>query len=112
MGGFAGNVDGGFTESAMVVDYVRVYQNAAILSSGEDVFANKFSVYPNPTSDRISVQTNENISKVEIYNTLGQTVFQEKNNFTNMNVSELRSGMYFMKIFSGERSTTKKIIVD
>ncbi|MGY8971875.1 MAG: glycoside hydrolase family 16 protein, partial [Flavobacteriales bacterium] len=70
MGGNGGAIDPNFSQSSMVIDYVRVYQNTT--ASTEDVFANKFSVYPNPSSDVLNIRTNEPIDKVELYNTIGQ----------------------------------------
>ena len=92
-----GNVDPNFTESSMIIDYVRVYQNTT--ASTEDVFASKFTIYPNPVSDRINIKTNEIVDKVEIYSLLGQLVLSKKNS-KSIDTYNLKSGMYLMNIFS------------
>lgn len=103
-----GNVDPNFTESSMIIDYVRVYQNTT--ASTEDVFASKFTVYPNPVSDRINIKTNEIVDKVEIYSLLGQLVLSKKNS-KSIDTYNLKSGMYLMNIFSNGKKATKKVIV-
>jgi beta-glucanase (GH16 family) len=108
MGGNGGAIDSNFSESSMVIDYVRVYQNTT--ASTEDVFANKFSVYPNPSSDVLNIRTNEPIDKVELYNTIGQLIVAKKT--TNINISSINIGVYILKIYSGNRIVTKKVMID
>ena len=108
MGGNGGAIDPNFSQSSMVIDYVRVYQNTT--ASTEDVFANKFSVYPNPSSDVLNIRTNEPIDKVELYNTIGQLIVAKKT--TNVNISSINIGVYILKIYSGNRIVTKKVMID
>jgi beta-glucanase (GH16 family) len=108
MGGNGGAIDPNFSQSSMVIDYVRVYQNTT--ASTEDVFANKFSVYPNPSSDVLNIRTDEPIEKVELYNTIGQLIVAKKT--TNVNISSINIGVYILKIYSGNRIVTKKVMID
>jgi beta-glucanase (GH16 family) len=111
MGGVAGAIDPNFTESSMVIDYVRVYQNNPL--SIDDVFAEKFSVYPNPTenSDVINIRTTEQIDKIELYNAVGQTIISRSNNPYQINIENVASGMYLLKVYSGNKSVVKRVIV-
>ena len=108
MGGNGGAIDSNFSQSSMVIDYVRVYQNTT--ASTEDVFENKFSVYPNPSSDVLNIRTNEPIDKVELYNTIGQLIVAKKT--TNINISSINIGVYILKIYSGKRIVTKKVMIN
>jgi len=108
MGGNGGAIDSNFSQSSMVIDYVRVYQNTT--ASTEDVFSNKFSVYPNPSSDVLNIRTNEPIDKVELYNTIGQLIVAKKT--TNINISSINRGVYILKIYSGKRIVTKKVMIN
>lgn len=108
MGGNGGAIDPNFSQSSMVIDYVRVYQNTT--ASTEDIFANKFSVYPNPSSDVLNIRTNEPIDKVELYNTIGQLIVAKKT--TNINISSINIGVYILKIYSGKRIVTKKVMIN
>ena len=71
---------------------------------------NKFSVYPNPSSDVLNIRTNEPIDKVELYNTIGQLIVAKKT--TNINISSINIGVYILKIYSGKRIVTKKVMIN
>lgn len=110
MGGIAGAIDAGFTESSMVIDYVKVYQNTT--ASIDDVFASKFSVYPNPSTDIINIRTDETLDKTELYNTLGQLILNKDRNTKQLNIYSIKSGIYLLKIYSGNKTVTKKVIIE
>ncbi|MBV7267670.1 family 16 glycosylhydrolase [Winogradskyella sp. WHY3] len=110
MGGVSGVIDPNFTQSSMVIDYVRIYQNTG-LSVG-DVFENKFSVYPNPASSVINIVSEESFERVELYSAMGQLILSKDNNTTKLNVEGLNSGVYILKMFSKGKSATKNILID
>lgn len=69
-------------------------------------------LYPNPTHDKIHIQglPNNNTSAI-IYSILGEEIFTVKNVVNNyFSVSNLKYGVYFIKIISGNKSTIRKII--
>jgi catechol 2,3-dioxygenase-like lactoylglutathione lyase family enzyme len=76
-------------------------------------FATKgFSVYPNPVNNVMNLQANENISKVAIYNVLGQEVYSAKINAmtSSVDMSSMASGAYFVKVnINGTEGTVKVI---
>lgn len=110
MGGYAGNIASNFTNSSMVIDYVRVYQNTDTAGTSEG-FNSKFSVYPNPASDVISIDTDMLVDKVELYSVLGQLVYREENNTKNLKIQKVKSGLYVLKIYAGTKTVTKKIAI-
>lgn len=110
MGGFSGTPDANFTESSLLIDYVRVFQNNSL--GVVDTFADKFSIYPNPSSNFIAIKTNEKINKVLLYNSLGQLVLNEINATKQIDTKYLKSGLYLLKIYSGKNTITKKIIIE
>ncbi len=110
MGGVAGAIDPSFVQSNMVIDYVRVYQNTEL--SIDEAFANKFNVYPNPTSDYIKIASEENIDSVALYNSIGQLIFEKKEHTKLLNVERLKSGIYILKIYSGANATIKKVLIN
>lgn len=109
MGGFAGTIDSGFTESSMVIDYVRVYQNTL---SSESFGSNDFRVYPNPATNEINIQSNRPIDLVEIYNVIGQKVLTRKRVNNPIVITELQAGIYFLEVHSEGSKAVKKIIVN
>jgi beta-glucanase (GH16 family) len=110
MGGISGTIDASFTNSSMVIDYVRVYQNTST-ASVDEVFNSQFSVSPNPASAFISIKTNELIDKVELYSVLGELTLAEEKSTKYFDTKKVASGLYLMKIYSGDKIATKKILL-
>lgn len=77
-----------------------------------------FEIYPNPNSSGLlNIVLNKIITKavVEIYNVFGnkvleQNMYQESN--LKINLKNISSGIYFVKVFDGEKSYCKKLIVE
>jgi beta-glucanase (GH16 family) len=110
MGGIAGTVDSGFTQSSMIIDYVRVYQNTQL--STAKVEASKFKVYPNPAVSEINIQTDLNINKLELYDILGKLILKETKITKSIKLNNLKPGMYLLNIYSGTSKVVKKVIVN
>ena len=70
------------------------------------------SIYPNPTNGNITVCGN-NISMVEVYNLCGQKVVsvEKSANNVNVNMSELTTGVYMVKIVDGNGNATVNKVV-
>lgn len=66
------------------------------------------SIYPNPTSDKILINSSLTINKVEVYNVLGHKVGVY--NAKTIDLSNQADGIYFVKIYSKSMITTKKVI--
>jgi hypothetical protein len=73
-----------------------------------------FLVYPNPTSDAISVTlpNESNLTAITIFNVLGQKVMEKKISSPSVRISlkSLDNGVYFYKIESSDFSKSGKII--
>jgi hypothetical protein len=74
-----------------------------------------FSIFPNPTSNQVILQSNETGSGTtwEFKNILGQTVLTGNIEApqTHINISGLTSGIYMVELRSGEKSVVKKLVV-
>jgi len=63
--------------------------------------------------ERINIiNTGKKIDKIEIYNQAGQVLIQKSKDFDRINVSELASGVYFMKVVMGEDVGVGKVVVE
>lgn len=88
----------------------------AQLTKTEDLLSeNTFAVSPNPASDFINISSGDlNFTKVEIYNVAGQLMDvqngTDRNNAT-VNVANLTSGMYVVKVYFEEGVAAKKVMV-
>jgi hypothetical protein len=96
---------------ALIVDNFTVTQNLITNQFAE----NQFSVTPNPANDIIAVANSNNIliNSIKIVDLNGRVVKQiNVNNVANtqINVSDMTSGIYFMNIISDQGTVTKKII--
>ncbi len=95
--------------------YFAVARDSANLINELD--ENKFSIYPNPANDRLTVQLNsENslIQNLKIINLLGETIdeYKELNkNSTRINTNRLKVGIYLLIIESNEEVLKQRFII-
>ena len=68
------------------------------------------SVYPNPVQNVIFVGVDNDlpIQRVEVFNVTGQKVISSTE--TEINVSELRSGMYYVRVTADDRMVIRSIV--
>lgn len=110
MGGIAGTIDPSFTQSPMVIDYVRIYQNIGL--STDKVDAKNFRVYPNPASDYINIASTEAIDRLEVYSILGNLIISKSNSLDRIDISTLTPGFYLLNIYSGSKKIIKKVVIN
>ncbi len=75
----------------------------------------EFSIFPNPANDYVSIQSENEIVSVEIYNLLGKKVFEQHENLgtnTQINVQNLQNGMYILNVetLQNGKSSSKLLI--
>lgn len=74
-----------------------------------DLAFSDIKIFPNPSSNVFNINTTLSINKIELYDSLGQLV-REQENTTRIEAHHLKSGMYFLKIYSENAYVYKKII--
>jgi|SRR5690625_644742 len=81
------------------------------LSVDDFSFDNRIAIYPNPTKDyfKIEKSINVNIESIRIYNISGNLV-KEFTTSERYNVSDLNSGIYFLRIKTDKSQTIKKLV--
>jgi surface protein len=67
------------------------------------------SIYPNPTSDTVYINSSSSQLKVVVFDILGKQVLN-KPNTNSVDVSSLSKGAYFIKVSDGINTSTKKFI--
>jgi len=95
--------------------HVRMFTNPA-LSIQDNTFGSSFSVYPNPSNGISKIQLGENYNTVtvNVFNVLGKQVANQEYNNTNeieLNTQEYATGIYFIKVQSGAKEATIKLVV-
>lgn len=71
----------------------------------------QINIYPNPTSDFVKLQTNENVNEVKLYNLLGKLVYESATNFNGIiDMRNLPIGMYLAVITINNKKIEKRIL--
>lgn len=83
--------------------------NDAVLASGEAVAKSALKVYPNPVSTVFTVQTDEKIKSIEVYDMLGRKIKSLPNEKINT-LEGFTKGVYFLKIKTDASEHIEKII--
>lgn len=73
----------------------------------------KVSIYPNPARTRVHISARENITRFEVINTLGQTVYSQEVNDqrAEFSVAGMKKGMYMVRVFSLSGISTQRLQV-
>ena len=88
---------------------------ASLLVNETEVVNPKISIYPNPAKNQFNLDfdsTQIDIDKIQIFNTLGEKVFETNTISEKITFGTIPSGMYFIKIISDTFEVTKKLMVE
>lgn len=101
---------------------ITEYQNDANPSMGgkvtvvtklsvEDKFVKNLNFYPNPVKNNLMISSLFKVDSYQIFNVLGTMVSQGKGTgtYTQVDMSRLNSGLYFVKVISNNLQVTLKI---
>lgn len=111
------SIESSFTESAMQVDYVRVYQESSLSNPDFDK-DQAISLYPNPLRDKLFIEVNsinnQDLS-VEILDVNGRLIknkqFKAINGLVQLNTAQMNAGMFFVRLtFKDGSVSTHKLI--
>lgn len=86
-------------------------ENSSTLhSDNKNFITQNISLHPNPVNALLTIKIAKNIKIISaiLYNTLGQQVF--KFNHKQLNISELRNGIYHLKVMTDYGAYHKKIV--
>ena len=72
----------------------------------------EFSVFPNPTSNHITISSERDFHSVEIIDLFGRIIYSQINqgNRITIDVSKQGAGMYFVRIITNEGAIVKKFV--
>jgi predicted ribosome-associated RNA-binding protein Tma20 len=92
-------------------DTVVIISNPCLSVTENNTF--EYTMYPNPASHSVFVETNAASSEVVIYAANGQVLLIQQNTsaaFT-VNLADLADGMYWLKVSTGEGTATKQLVI-
>jgi len=78
-------------------------------ASLDDTDLQRISIYPNPVDDKLSIQGLSGVSDISIYDVLGKLVLA-KTTSSEIEVTNLKKGIYTIKIVTEQKETIQKFI--
>ncbi|HLW14073.1 MAG TPA: T9SS type A sorting domain-containing protein [Flavobacteriaceae bacterium] len=95
---YGGSIDGNFRTNSLL--------------SVEDLTQEAISLYPNPTNGMVHIENAEGFM-VEVYDILGKVIFTKANmaNQETIDLTDLTSGVYYVKLQNEKTTEVKKVIV-
>ena len=95
------------------LDNIKVFGNVILVPDNiNEAYVEKtVKVFPNPANDFVSVSSENNINKIEVFNLLGEKIYVSEPQQTNYNIytSDYTNGLYLIKIKTDKGETIKKI---
>jgi len=89
---------------------VEIVCNNVISGIDDDFLNNRISIFPNPTTGNLNIETDLKIEEIEIYNTAGRLLQKEK--ITSFELENQEAGVYFLKIKTSDGVGVKRILVN
>ena len=100
----------GCVNAMLALEEIEDYQD---ITGIEDKFTNNVSIYPNPAKDRLYIETESEIEEVIVYDIYGRHQVTETPSHQEMisiDISNLTSGVYFVKINTAEGNIVKRFV--
>lgn len=87
---------------------IAVTQTGTLATGESKAFTT--TIYPNPTSEFLNIETQQKISKIEIYDLSGKLLKSDIGNDKKIAVSTLSKGLYLIKIYTENGVVNSKFI--
>ncbi|WPR71979.1 T9SS type A sorting domain-containing protein [Flavobacterium sp. NG2] len=87
---------------------VLTYNNPTLSVKKQNAF--EFSVYPNPVSEVLYIQTQEVLKSAQVIDASGKVVLTQNKPSESINVSSLKKGIYMLRLTSEKGVSTSKIV--
>jgi hypothetical protein len=103
--------------SEIICDNALFALNNYIITSVSEAEDQEFSMFPNPATDRVSISVREGFSGdilVSVFSMDGRLLMQRKFQAAEnveLSLGHLTAGAYLVKIFSGKKAETTKLII-
>ncbi len=92
-----------------------VYAETEVTSVSENGLSTEsgnFTVYPNPVKDKLTIEAQETLEKVEIYNMMGALVYSQKScgEMVEITTADLPTGTYVVRLTSKTATETRRFV--
>lgn len=72
----------------------------------------EYRLYPNPVKEVVYLTGElEELEQIDVFNTIGQLIKQIKSNFSEINISELKTGLYLVRLHDKNKDVTSKRMI-
>lgn len=103
-----------FRNNGKFNDVARYFLNVTTNGAGtigiEEALASNVSLYPNPVVDQLTIECENEISYVQIYDLSGRLVKVVEGNATRISTQELASGVYAVRVVCEDSVFVSKIV--
>ncbi len=90
---------------------IKVFEFDGVLSTERFQDKDQLTyIYPNPARNNLTIKTNRELKDVKVYSTLGKSIKVPRTGNT-LDISQLSSGSYLLKIYFDEKFEVKKLII-
>lgn len=104
---FVFHSDGSSTTNGWEALVTCINNPVGVRDTGDNI-----TIYPNPSNGKFMLKTDLENYQIEIYNITGELIDKKELSLTqNFDISNEPAGVYFIKISTGETSSTHKIIL-
>ena len=101
----------GCVNAMLALEEIEDYQD---ITGIEDKLANNVSIYPNPVKDRLYIETESEIEDIVVFDIYGKSqnlrISESQNLNISIDVSNLNSGVYFVKINTANGNIVKRFV--
>ncbi len=91
--------------------YNKCITCAEAIATVEDKTVSLISVYPNPTSSTLNIESTENWISYEVYSVLGVKVSEGRLSNNSISVADINTGTYFVKLTSDNKTGEARFVV-
>jgi hypothetical protein len=104
-------LDAGF-ETQTNSTFLAIVQTPCSLLGNEQFAANRFMLYPNPTTGVLNIEAKSTMNQIELFDTNGRTILKNTldSQTSSLNMENLATGMYLIKVTTNDGSSTQKIV--
>ena len=100
-----------FGSGAVYVSNYLFYMSVSFGTSGiESTEVSKLKLYPNPVVNSLSISSDINVDKAEVYSVNGTLMLSKSGSIKSLDMSGLKSGSYLVKFYS-EKEVIKQSII-
>jgi len=74
----------------------------------------QFNVYPNPAREVLNIAADKEMNSVVVTDIIGNEVLSAKEvnaKKATLNTASLKAGVYFVRVYSAEGSSVKKVVI-